>query len=65
ETDAIASHYWNGTAIWVRCNECWQFESGRYFGSNGRAIQQDRMVTLMLKQFSISDPLLIHESQSI
>ncbi|KAG7441663.1 terpenoid synthase [Guyanagaster necrorhizus] len=65
ETDAIAALYLHGIANWVRGNECWNFECGRYFGSNGRAIQQHRMVTLMPKQFSISDPLLIHESQSI
>ncbi|KAK0209711.1 isoprenoid synthase domain-containing protein [Armillaria fumosa] len=33
---------------------------GRYFGSNGSAIQQHRMVTLMPKQLSMDQPLLIH-----
>ncbi len=64
ETDAIASHYLHGIANWVRGNECWNFESERYFGSNGKAIQEHRMVTLMPKQLSASEPLLVHTYQS-
>ncbi|PBK67981.1 terpenoid synthase [Armillaria solidipes] len=60
ETDAIASQYLHGIANWVRGNESWNFESGRYFGSNGIAVQQHRMVTLMPKQLSTSEPLLVH-----
>ncbi|PBK68860.1 terpenoid synthase [Armillaria solidipes] len=58
--DDIASLYLDGIANWVRANDCWNFESGRYFGSNGKAIQQHRMVTLMPKQLSMDEPLLIH-----
>ncbi|KAK0215217.1 terpenoid synthase, partial [Armillaria nabsnona] len=64
ETDAIASHYLHGIANWVRCNESWNFEGGRYFGSNGRAVKQHRMVTLMPRQLSASEPLLVHVHQS-
>ncbi|KAK0443667.1 terpenoid synthase [Desarmillaria tabescens] len=64
EIDAIASLYLHGIANWVRGNETWNFEGSRYFGSNGRAIQQHRMVTLMPKQLSASEPLLIHTYQS-
>ncbi|SJL16451.1 uncharacterized protein ARMOST_19975 [Armillaria ostoyae] len=60
EIDAIASHYLHGIANWVRGNECWNFESERYFGSNCRAVQQHRMVTLMPKRLSASEPLLVH-----
>ncbi|KAG7441671.1 terpenoid synthase [Guyanagaster necrorhizus] len=60
ETDATASLYLHGLASCVRGNECWNFESGRYFGSSGRAVQQHRMVTLMPKQLSASEPLLVH-----
>ncbi|PBK94503.1 terpenoid synthase [Armillaria gallica] len=65
EIDAIASFYLHGIANWVRGNECWSFESERYFGSNGRAIQQHRMVTLMPKQLSAGEPLLVHAHQSL
>ncbi len=65
ETDVIASFYLHGIANWVRGNECWSFESERYFGSNGRAIQQHRMVALMPKQLSASEPLLVHVHQSL
>ncbi|KAK0214397.1 terpenoid synthase [Armillaria fumosa] len=60
EIDAIASQYLHGLAHWVRGNESWNFESERYFGSNGKVVQQNRMVTLMPKQLSGSEPLLIH-----
>ncbi|KAK0200178.1 terpenoid synthase [Desarmillaria ectypa] len=64
ETDAIASLYLHGIANWVRGSESWNFEGGRYFGSNGKAVQQHRMVTLIPKQLSASEPLLIHTYQS-
>ncbi|KAK0421583.1 terpenoid synthase [Armillaria borealis] len=60
EIDAIASLYLHGIADWVRGNECWIFESERYFGSNGRAVQQHRMVTLMPKRLTASEPFLVH-----
>ncbi|KAK0220872.1 terpenoid synthase [Armillaria nabsnona] len=60
ETDVIASHYLHGIANLVRGNECWNLESERYFRSNGRAVQQHRMVNLMPKRLTASEPLLIH-----
>ncbi|PBK94448.1 terpenoid synthase [Armillaria gallica] len=60
ETDAIASLYLHGLAHWVRGNGSWQFESERYFGSNGRAVEKHRMATLIPKQLSASEPLLVH-----
>ncbi|KAK0443682.1 terpenoid synthase [Desarmillaria tabescens] len=62
--DGLASRYVHGIANWVRADYCWCFESERYFGSNGRLVQEHRMVTLMPKQYSISEPLLIHAYQS-
>ncbi|SJL11821.1 uncharacterized protein ARMOST_15232 [Armillaria ostoyae] len=64
ETDVTVSLYLHGIANWVCANNCWSFESERYFGTNGRAVQQNRMVTLMPRQFSMSKPLLIHTIQS-
>ncbi|KAK0214406.1 isoprenoid synthase domain-containing protein [Armillaria fumosa] len=65
EMDAIASHYLHGIANWVRGNECWNFESERYFGSNGRNVQQHRMVPLMPKQLLAREPLLVHVRQAL
>ena len=31
---------------WPRANNCWHFESGRYFGAEGRQIQKSRLLTL-------------------
>ena len=36
-------------AIWVRANDCWSFESGRYFGSRGLEIQRTRVVPILPK----------------
>lgn len=36
-------------ANWPRCNDCWNFESGRYFGNKGREIQKSRLVPLLPK----------------
>ncbi|KAK0220880.1 terpenoid synthase [Armillaria nabsnona] len=60
DIDVLASRYLHGTVNWVRGDCCWSFESERYFGSNGRAVQEHRIVTLMPKQFSMSEPLLVH-----
>ncbi|KAK0429929.1 hypothetical protein EV421DRAFT_1722345, partial [Armillaria borealis] len=64
ETDVTVSLYLHGIANWVCANNCWSFESEQYFGTNGRAVQQNRMVMLMPRQFSMSEPLLIHTLQS-
>lgn len=29
---------------WPRCNDCWNFESGRYFGKKGLEFQKTRYV---------------------
>ncbi|KAF8638389.1 hypothetical protein AX17_002250 [Amanita inopinata Kibby_2008] len=34
-------------ANWPRCNECWNFESGRYFGTKGSEVEKTRCVPLM------------------
>ncbi|KAK0443676.1 terpenoid synthase [Desarmillaria tabescens] len=64
EIDDLASRYLHGIGNWVRADYCWCFESERYFGSNGRAVQKHRLVTLMPKQLSASEPLLIHAYHS-
>ncbi|GBE78983.1 Delta(6)-protoilludene synthase [Sparassis crispa] len=47
EVDTYATEYLRGLANWVRANDCWNFESGRYFGRKGKEIQIYRMVTLL------------------
>jgi len=46
-------------ANWPRANDCWNFESGRYFGSKGLEIQKTRCVPLLPKVQN--DPTLRRE----
>ena len=39
--------YIDGIAQWVRGNDDWTFESGRYFGSKGLEIQKSRVMSLL------------------
>lgn len=39
--------YVEGLGNWVRANDCWNFESQRYFGDKGRSIQITRHVPLL------------------
>jgi Delta6-protoilludene synthase len=49
EMDRQVQIYLYGLANWPRCNDCWSFESGRYFGKKGLEIQKSRWVTLLPK----------------
>ncbi|KAJ3914016.1 terpenoid synthase [Lentinula edodes] len=49
EIDRQVAQYVNGIGNWVRANDCWSFESGRYFGQDGLRVQETRMVTLAPK----------------
>ena len=49
EMDEQVQRYLNGLAIWARGNECWHFESGRYFGSKCLEVQKTRRVPLLPK----------------
>lgn len=46
ESSKIAK-YIDGLGNWVRANDCWNFESQRYFGADGRWIQNNRRVPLL------------------
>nr|BBH51504.1 putative sesquiterpene synthase [Clitopilus sp.] len=46
QVDIQVSEYLYGLANWVRANECWSFESQRYFGTHGPTVQKDRWVSL-------------------
>ncbi|KAL0579187.1 hypothetical protein V5O48_002809 [Marasmius crinis-equi] len=49
ELDAEVSTYVDGLGNWVRANDCWSFESQRYFGNQGLEIQKQRVVELLPK----------------
>ncbi|KDQ29694.1 hypothetical protein PLEOSDRAFT_1039734 [Pleurotus ostreatus PC15] len=44
--DSEIRTYCNMLANWVRANDSWSFEGGRYFGDKGREIQTTRLVRL-------------------
>ena len=37
-------------ADWPRGNDCWRFESGRYFGQKGLEVQKTRSVEMFAKR---------------
>ncbi|KAJ7116265.1 terpenoid synthase [Mycena crocata] len=45
--DPQVAVYVEGLGNWVRANDCWSFESERYFGKGGLEIQVHRRVTLL------------------
>ncbi|KAL0570241.1 hypothetical protein V5O48_011726 [Marasmius crinis-equi] len=47
--DTEVSTYVDGLGNWVRANDCWSFESHRYFGNQGLKIQETRVVELLPK----------------
>lgn len=47
EIDAQLARYLDGIGNWVRANDTWSFESERYFGRNGPAIEASRCVELL------------------
>ncbi|KAJ3777410.1 terpenoid synthase [Lentinula raphanica] len=47
ETSDAAVLYLEGLGNWVRANDCWSFESERYFAQKGTMIQKSRMVELL------------------
>ncbi|EJD04763.1 terpenoid synthase [Fomitiporia mediterranea MF3/22] len=49
EIDCQVQQYLYGLANWVRANDCWTFECGRYFGNKGLEIQNKRVVQLLPK----------------
>ncbi|KAJ7627810.1 isoprenoid synthase domain-containing protein [Mycena polygramma] len=49
QVDPQLEQYISRMAIWPRCNDSWNFESGRYFGAKGLEIQKSRWVPLLPK----------------
>ncbi|KAG6899646.1 hypothetical protein C0993_008366 [Termitomyces sp. T159_Od127] len=50
EYQADVERYLNGMGNWVRASDCWSFESGRYFGTEGLEIHKSRKVILLPQQ---------------
>ena len=50
EVDKDLAFYLDHVMNWPRANDCWNFENGRYFGSDGLRIQKERTVTLLPKR---------------
>jgi Delta6-protoilludene synthase len=50
EIDDQIAEYIEHIAGWPRCNDSWNFECGRYFGSKGLEIQKTRFVPLLPKR---------------
>lgn len=46
ETDAKVQVYIDGLGNWVRGNDCWCYESKRYYGDGGEVVKQTRLITL-------------------
>lgn len=47
--DRELQEYVLALAIFPRANDCWSFESGRYFGTKGLQVQKTRYVPLLPK----------------
>ncbi|KAG6859876.1 hypothetical protein C0995_002602 [Termitomyces sp. Mi166 len=47
EFDVEVRCYVDGLGNWVRANDCWHFESYRYFGTSGLEVQKSRKVVLL------------------
>ncbi|KAF8952443.1 terpenoid synthase [Flammula alnicola] len=58
EIDPQIKQYIRGLENWPRANDCWNFESQRYFGSKGLEIQKTRLVPLLPKSTSSRDSFL-------
>ncbi|KZT01823.1 terpenoid synthase [Laetiporus sulphureus 93-53] len=49
QIDEQVDEYVLGLANWLRANDCWSFESGRYFGNKGLEVQKTRYVPVLPK----------------
>ncbi|KAI0642058.1 terpenoid synthase [Trametes meyenii] len=56
EVDRAFKLYLDHLANWPRANECWSYESGRYFGENGARVKLERVVELKGQGYPQSYP---------
>ena len=50
DADPQLQQFIQAIAMWPRTNDCWNFESGRYFGSKGAEYKRTRLVPLLPKR---------------
>lgn len=48
--DSQVNMYINGLGNWVRGNDCWCYESRRYYGENGEHVKETRKIELRLEE---------------
>jgi hypothetical protein len=63
--DTELAQYVDGMGNWVRSNDQWNYESGRYFGKKAPEIGKTRWVTLLPKEPERPEcigPLLVDDS---
>ena len=53
QVDEDLSVYIDHILNWPRANDCWNFESGRYFGTRGTEYQRTRCVPLLPKRGAV------------
>lgn len=53
--DRKVKAYVDGLAQWIRGNDCWSFETTRYFGKEGLEVQKTRVMTIPVRG-SVSFP---------
>ncbi|OCH85712.1 terpenoid synthase [Obba rivulosa] len=50
DVNTAVAFYIDHLLNWPRANDCWNFESGRYFGRDGLRVQRERVVELLPKR---------------
>jgi hypothetical protein len=45
--DNMIQYYAEGLGNWIRANDCWSFETWRYFKDDGPRVQKERVVELL------------------
>ena len=53
DVDPQLQQFIQAIAMWPRTNDCWNFESGRYFGTRGTEYQRTRCVPLLPKRGAV------------
>jgi len=57
-TDLKVKTYVERLAYFIRGIDCWAFETQRYFGTKGREIQKERMVSLLPRAEAVVTPMM-------
>ena len=65
DMDRVVNEYVERLAYCVRGNDCWSFESRRYFGTKGQEIKEHRLVTLIPRVTQPGVTPMMAPSQSV